>query len=175
MYHLHDQVTTVDELGTSLAITSYVLGEALKWEARVRKVKGSRASGREMAWVSVWGMMTEAIRSSETYILIRARHHNVPESDILHSHRRENLKSKKYFSIVTFSSNSFCLCENSANNSIQVYHKRPTPWSNEQSSWLQSQGSRVPFPALHIFWAVVCVERGPLSLARINVEPLEKK
>jgi hypothetical protein len=37
--------------------------------------------------------MMGAIRSSETSVLTRATHRHIPEDDILHSHRREKLKS----------------------------------------------------------------------------------
>jgi hypothetical protein len=37
--------------------------------------------------------MMEAISSSEALVLTRATRRHIPEDDILHSHRRENLKS----------------------------------------------------------------------------------
>jgi hypothetical protein len=41
-------------------------------------------------------LMMETPRSSETSVLTRSARHNMPEDALLHSHRRENLKSYLY-------------------------------------------------------------------------------
>jgi hypothetical protein len=54
-------------------------------------------------------------------------------------------------------------------------HSGPPPWSSGQSSWLQIQRSEFDSRRYQIFWEVVCLERGPLSLVSTIEELLERK
>jgi hypothetical protein len=68
---------TIGELGTTLAVTNIVPSSPI-----------------------LVTLMKEAQSSSETSILTRATRRNIPEDGLLHSHRREDLKSYFLFSLV---------------------------------------------------------------------------
>jgi hypothetical protein len=65
------RMTRIGELGTTLAVTST--------DARCEEILAT--------------LMMEGTGSSEMLVLIKSPRHYIPEDGILHSHRRENLKS----------------------------------------------------------------------------------
>jgi hypothetical protein len=56
-----------------------------------------------------------------------------------------------------------------------IYFMRHPLWSSGQRSWLQIQKSGFDSQRYHVFWEVVGLEQGPLSLVNTIEELLERK
>jgi hypothetical protein len=120
------------------------------------------------------------------------RWHQVPRHNLesfLHTHKsQEHLtavllqRSEELFQrsfVISQVSDAFLLLQGcSINDSIFLCilsSRGPPLWSSGQSSWLQIQESGFDSRRYQIFWDVVGLERGPLSLVSTIEELLERK
>jgi hypothetical protein len=89
------RVTRIGELGTTLAAT--INGRSLRRNSGRRLLVAASVVPSSPILVT---LMKEALSFSETSVITRATPRNTSEDGILHSHRRENLKSYTFTTFV---------------------------------------------------------------------------